>query len=661
MSYKNGIGYSSRSLGFTLIEVLVALVVVMVGLAALLQLQTSFIRGASDSEKRAVGMALAEKKLEEFRDYQSIVDYDEIGSTALPTSEIESVSVGNSSVNYTLDWVGINTVSSAVNTSEYKEITVRVNWDGGSLALSTLLARIDPNVAPLLGITGFGGGSPIVSHAAGNVPDVIPIDLGNGDIKETSTPLPEVTKKKNQDNESTEVKFVTTTYSKNSIKQVQEEFLTVNCFCELQSGSGQSLQTPYHYKYENGELVVKKGISYTGEAGDKTGVPDSDFDQSAYCDRCCSGHHDSTDTGVTGIYKSNEVPGFKDPSPSNAHPHYAVDTATGLLTGAEAIIGNTYPEACRFRRVDGVFRLFPDWKMVDLNVMPYDFIASTASSALSDYQSFIVDTIQHQVFPTSSAAMPGGRDFTANNGEITQLLSRGIYYDDLSYDSAWKSEIASIASAGMIASQAWLPITPFFEINTTLLTTWGSNPDAVATVSSDVIDTIEDSDADYYGVYSRGAVTMAVSGTGSAAITAYSKSDNTGLLGNNYDSASSFPLKDNKIIPSPTILSDTIIATIGSVAGGPVIISGTINGLNGAALNKVTLSTSLGDYCTLEKAVGTTRAYNCELPAGTAGVTVTVTPNTSDKDDYFDPTSYPVAIDSVGTPVTGVDFNAIQP
>ncbi|WP_432696814.1 type IV pilus modification PilV family protein [Marinobacterium sp. YM272] len=663
MSYITRSGHLKKGKGFTLIEILVALVVLMVGLAALLQLQASFITGASDSEKRAVGMALAEKKLEEFRDFQSIAEYDRIGSAAFPTSDTETVSVGNSSMDYTLDWAGINTVSSAVNASEYKEITVRVSWDAGSLALSTILARIDPGVGALLGVSGIGGGTPEVSHAPGTIPDVIPIELGNGNIKETSKPLPEIAKK-NQGNESTEVKFSTTTYDTSSNKQIQEEFITVNCFCQLESGNGVALQTPYHYEYLNGELVVKKGVYYTGGANDRTGSPVSDMDQSQYCTRCCAGHHDAA---TVNIYTLNGVPGFKETSPSSAHAHYALDkdellaknpaTPAVVFTGAEAVSDDFYPEACRFRRVDGIFRLFPDWKMVALNVMLPEFIDDTASSALSDYQDYVVDEIWYQVFGSPSAAMPSGRDFTANNAEKKQLLSRSIYYDDMTYDSAWNSYIASIA-AGTVASQGWLSVVPFFEINTTLLTTWTSSSATVAAVTNEVTKTIQDDEALYYdNVYSRGAVTMAVSGTGSAAITAYSKTDNTGLLSNVYDNASNFPGQDNKIVPSPATLSDTINATISCVGPCPVTISGTISTSTDGNLNKVSVLPA--DNCTMLDTVGNVRGYNCEWPAGTVSTTVTIEP-TITGGSTFDPPSLLVTIDEFGTSVTDINFVLIK-
>ncbi|MBV1786689.1 prepilin-type N-terminal cleavage/methylation domain-containing protein [Marinobacterium sp. D7] len=628
--------------GFTLIEVLVALVVLMVGLAALLQLQSSFIQGATESEKRAVGMALAEKRLEQFRDYQNIAEFNQIGSAAFPTSEVQAVSVGNSSINYTLDWSGITTVSSAINASEYKEITLTVSWDGGasSLAVSTILARVDPNVSPLLGLTGYGGDTPEVSHAAGSVPDVIPIDIGNGKTKETSKPLPDV----DQSNESTEVRFETVTYDSTTTKLVQEEFVTVNCFCQLDTGTTNVMETPHHYKYEDGVLVVDKGITYTAGGGvnDTTGTVygSGSFTQSQYCDRCCAGHHDAADTS---IYSANDVPGFKETSPSSPHVHYEVNTVTGVLTGDVAGDGDIYAEACRFRRVDGLFELFPDWKLIQLTAFPYTYASDTASSSLAAYQQYVTERVQNEVFVplggnAASASLPS-TDLEVLPDTLTQLLARGIYYDDMSYDPNWSAEVAGIvASSATISTTDWLSYTPFFEINMTLLAEWSSLDDTIADVSDEDVNTVADAVANYYGVYSRGLVEATGVASEATSVIATSKTDNTGILGNRYGLNSSFTGVDNGIIYPATATVSSAVAVSILGGGSTVIVSGTVvedntGGNVTVAENKTTVSASSGT-CTYA-VTGGVGAFNCTVAQNAGNVIITV--NTSQNNQYIDP------------------------
>jgi Tfp pilus assembly protein PilV len=55
--------------GFTLIETLIALLVIMMGFMAALVMQTGAIRSASVSENQILAVFLAETKIEEFKDF----------------------------------------------------------------------------------------------------------------------------------------------------------------------------------------------------------------------------------------------------------------------------------------------------------------------------------------------------------------------------------------------------------------------------------------------------------------------------------------------------------------------------------------------------------------------------------------------------------------
>ncbi|GGC03738.1 type IV pilin [Marinobacterium zhoushanense] len=634
-----------KTAGFTLIEVLIALVVVTVGMAALLQLQSSFIKGATDSEQRAVAMALAEKKLEEFRDYQTIVEFDQIGSAASPTSEVEAVSVGKSSIDYTLNWSGINTVSSAVNASEYKEITVTVSWNGtdgvSSVALSTLLARVDPNLAPLLGVTGFGGDSPAVSHAAGDVPDVIPIDIGDDKTQETSKPLPDV----DQSNESTEVRFETVTYDVTTTKLVQQEFVTVNCFCNLVTGSTAG-ETPHHYKYNDGALEVEQGVTVTTATTGTLYSGGGSFTQSQYCTRCCAGHHDASDTTV---YSNDGVPGFKEVAPSTAHKHYKLDPTalaanTITFAGEATAGGDIYAEACRFRRVDGLFELFPDWKLIDLPTIPYNY--PTTSAGLASYQQYVHDQVHDRTFTETAAlsalgvsalgASLASVDLDMVEGGLSQLLARGLYYDDMSYDDNWIAKMTDVAaSSGMRAGNDWLAYTPFFEINMTLLSDWDTENSTLASVTDEEVNTIDDA-ANFYAVYSRGLVQAGATASGATVqIFAESAGDNTGLLGNRYGTGSSFEGQSNSIVASglETVSSAIDVNILGS--GATIAVTGLIEkGSTGSlTLTSVSVATSYGS-CTVS-GTGNSRSYECLVPVNYGNVTVYAT--TTETNEYLDP------------------------
>jgi prepilin-type N-terminal cleavage/methylation domain-containing protein len=185
--------------GFTLVEVLVSLIIVAIGIVAILQLQGLFLQTASDAEKRAVATALAEKQFEHLRGFDNVLGYNLIGSGS--TSSAETVLLGSTDVTYNLDWSDIAPWVSggiaSINNSDYKEITLKVSWDGGasSLAMSSIIAKIDPNISALIDKSGFGGDLPDVKYTPGLAPEVIAVDLGDGVKRETSKPLPEVTQK----------------------------------------------------------------------------------------------------------------------------------------------------------------------------------------------------------------------------------------------------------------------------------------------------------------------------------------------------------------------------------------------------------------------------------------------------------------------------------
>ncbi|MCP8688492.1 type IV pilus modification PilV family protein [Marinobacterium sedimentorum] len=642
--------------GFTLIEVLISLIVAVIGIVAILQLQGVFLSTASDSQQRALATAVAEKKLEELRGFDSIAttssslnSFDDIDNG----TGTETVTAGSTSYTYNVAWTvtpysvsgGVISAASAAS-ADFKNVTLSVSWDSGasSLSLSSVIAAINPQVSKFIDKSGLGGSRPEVDHTPGGVPDVVPIDVGDGKARETSKPLPDV----EQSNESTEVRFTTVTYDTTDYKQVDaEEFVTVNCFCVLNTTPTDGF-TPYHHTF-NGQttgLDVAAGNIVDDVA---TGTPytQGNFTQSNFCTRCCAQHHDSSNYD----YATNGVPRYDNTVTSGAHKHYKFSPSpptASTPTLAEAVNGDRYLEACRFRRVDGIFRLFPNWKMLDLNVMPYSYLTSSASSSLATYQQYVGDKVQDGIFASSVASSLTGRDFDTFPAAKTQVLSRGLYYDDMSYNSTWTDYMTNTvaASAALLSSKDWLQYVPFYEINMTLLTTWSTASTAVATVTSQNIDTVVDDATDYYGVYSRGRVTGGTTTSAATTITATSKTDNTGILGNTYANPSSYLGKDNRIIPSPGIKAASLAVTNLSTSS-LVVLSGVISQTStGIQLNKISVGISSGS-CDVPVVTGSTASYNCYVVPSVGSVTIS--PTTTSNSAYLNPTV------SIGNPaqVTG--------
>jgi len=110
-----------KKLGFTLVELMIALFILSIGLLATARMQLRSI-GASDyAERTTTAIALAEALLESFRDQARTA----AGFNSLASGSDIVDSLGNAAASgYTRQW----TVT-AVGTA--REVTIRVSWPGG--------------------------------------------------------------------------------------------------------------------------------------------------------------------------------------------------------------------------------------------------------------------------------------------------------------------------------------------------------------------------------------------------------------------------------------------------------------------------------------------------------------------------------------------------
>ncbi len=111
--------------GFTLIEVLVAIVLFAVGALALAHMQVLSIRGTAFSKDSTVAVAVGQKKVEELK------------STAFDA--ITSNTTGITDQNMTVIW----TVNETGTTpARYKTILVTVTWAGKSVGFTTIISEV---------------------------------------------------------------------------------------------------------------------------------------------------------------------------------------------------------------------------------------------------------------------------------------------------------------------------------------------------------------------------------------------------------------------------------------------------------------------------------------------------------------------------------------
>lgn len=481
--------------GLSLVEVFVALLVLSVGLIALAKLQVDLVRGSSDARTRTTALALAEAKLEDLRTFSVVGDAttpawsaatapnpatqmawrhiaDNTGGRLLPqatyssTLEVAGVrflrtwDLDNA---YTPQHVYTGTGGITANT---KDVTVTISWVnelGATQQVSVIgnVADIPPgNVAMASQPVSARPTGPQVNYTPGNAPEVIavPIDVGGNKKRETTKPLPDVV----GGSGTHVVTFDVVNYQNNKVLE-REEFATINCTCSI--GTVGAARTPARAVFQNGDVVDVPGRVVQKMRGNYNATGNS-FDD--LCVTCCRDHFDYSEGGVDYLYGATDG--------NNPHRHYLPPSNTPVTSG-------DYLEACRMKRVNGVFAVFEDWKLQDLTLLPGNFLVDPTSQAA--YAAYVQAVVRDKVMNTNVATKPSGRDTTVISGGSNQLFGRAIYVD------------LPVGMATFIQNQVnnganfidFLDIIPFYEINLTKLSEWSSRNNPVVRVTGSDIET----------------------------------------------------------------------------------------------------------------------------------------------------------------------------
>jgi hypothetical protein len=566
--------------------------------------------------------------------------------TANQGGRMTSGAITQAGIQYNLSWTvtdqGVTgPTATGAYLSPYKDVAVAVAWTGGDNITQTVnLAASIPDTPPSLtelATTAYDNKpGPQLRHSPGARPEVvavpIQIDGGNTD-RETSKPLPTV--KSTAD--STLVTFDVVNYSPSTgVIQRREEFATISCKCTF-AGTGMA-RTPAKVALVGSLLRDQPGtlISKTIGAPANTQQPD-------LCAICCRDHHDN---GNGDRYSPGATFGTPD------HPHYlkaAVAAALAANTTPSPVTSGDYDEACRLKRVNGVFQVFQDWQLHAVTVMPRSDL-DTNSTKGAEYVAAVQGFIDaYASAKATSGPLPTTLSFTPSavsiNPATSQLLARAIYVDDMPANLVAKiNDILTDADTTNDVTVRGL--VPFYEVHMTKLADWRTNPDLNrALVTSEGIETDNEGLADLEP-YSRGFVQPAANPTaGNALIVASIKSHNTGVTGTlavntdekphprtavsvgngqnatTYYSTGTTPASETA---SPPPHRDGTL-TVQVAANGPTItISGTMSKAAGSGIvdsGMISVPTVTGGNCTATSAGQGLEAFTCTVSPGPSGWT----------------------------------------
>lgn len=384
-----------KSDGFSLIEVLIALVIVGVGILAISQLQGVFIKNSSNANQRSVAVSIAQKKIDDLRSFTQLKsDVTWVGE-AIATSEVaythiaddeggaplnsqdllanQDIMVGNYA--YTLTWdvtdywhtVDFAVPSASAPTSpaprpDLKQVTINVAWqdelgDAQQISLSTVIDAYAPALTSFSDNPGnLGNVGPEVEYTPLEAPDVVPVTLDVGNKKkESSKPLPDLSKK----GDSTVVSFETVTYTDSlstptSTTVRKEEFETLACLCKGGPSTTSIAKGIFEWDEEQELLFdATSTISVSSSSYTQTDIDNSGGEaQDPNCAICC---RDSPDVSGTD-YK-----------------------------------------ACRVKRVDGVFRIYEPWKLIAFNVIPASYFNSASTPSFNSVVGMDIDTQERNI------------------------------------------------------------------------------------------------------------------------------------------------------------------------------------------------------------------------------------------------------------------------
>jgi len=430
------LGRSHRR-GFSLIEVLIAIVVLSVGMLALAALQGNLTRSTADARLRSQALNHAHRCIDNLRaQAQDFGTFYQTLATATSVSCNPASSVGETSASYTSAVTVQRYVSTSVATActaigqtapcfvakgnpatpptaanpayasgvpEYKQVTMTVGWTDAagqtsSLALTDIFSPTKTRSSDELiekPIAGSLVSGPKVRITKPSGVGVIPIAVGDGSqATAASNPRPRSFAVGRTDVTQFEV-LQYKADGANAVLAQKIELASAGCSCKLTApttGTSTFFLQKREPVYWNGSQYVGAEIApSTKTQGTLNTAISQDPD---LCTVCCSNHHDYTGSPI----KFDSTRPAVDYAEGD-HKHYPFSNPYNASTAAVSS-GGTYHEVCRLVRYEGFWQVATDARLAQMNLLETDLTESAAidlgkpkATAVTRYQAFARDLL----------------------------------------------------------------------------------------------------------------------------------------------------------------------------------------------------------------------------------------------------------------------------
>jgi prepilin-type N-terminal cleavage/methylation domain-containing protein len=471
-------GFHRGRKGFSLIEVMVAIIILATGLLALAALQINLTKSTADAKARSRIAAL----LTTIIDYQRAQGLSNVtaisGSagqcvTSTPTTIQTSVCTAQSDAGVTgigvtstvTEYYAIPSATSFGTTApgsgvniygDYKRVDMTATWTDStgtsrSLGATTLTSNLELNSGSStllsLNLLTSANLSPVVHETnPSSTAGVIPIAIGTNTNTAATNPKPTV-----QTSGASSTTFNTLTYtqgvndsSSTSTIQKRVETEVAECVCQGSTSnpfSSSTLYGQYVYRptYWNGTQYASPTIATSGGSNvtPYATSASSVSQQSSECQICCRDHLDLSSPStastsysaplydeVTGDLNRYKVTATTSHGSTSVTSPISLSGTVGHRVAVTNFTDSSQPwlDACRMIRVDGLWRVASDLtnrQMGLLATSPEGFATSSTpdTSSESAYQDFVVDFLgQYVTYIVAGGSAPSANTIFASHG-----------------------------------------------------------------------------------------------------------------------------------------------------------------------------------------------------------------------------------------------------